>query len=85
MADMRLAGCQHFAFQEYKDPRGNKLFAGHSNGSASFRLAQVRVGEGKVPVSIVVYIDSTILKKRFQFDLFTVSVFVSYPISYPMS
>jgi hypothetical protein len=30
MADMRLAGIQHFAFQEYKDPRGNRLFAGHS-------------------------------------------------------
>jgi hypothetical protein len=32
MADMRLAGCQHFVFNEYKDPRGNRLFAGHSNG-----------------------------------------------------
>jgi hypothetical protein len=26
MAGMRLAGCQHFAFHEYKDPRGNRLF-----------------------------------------------------------
>ena len=49
MADMRLAGCQHFGFQEYKDPRGNRLFAGH----LSFQLAQLKVGEGKVPVSIV--------------------------------
>ena len=32
MADMRLAGSQHFAFHEYKDQRGNRLFAGHSNG-----------------------------------------------------
>ncbi len=63
MADMRLAGCQHFAFHEYKDPRGNRLFAGHSNGSVPFQLAQVRVGEGKVPVSIVLYIDDTFLKK----------------------
>ena len=63
MADMRLAGCQHFAFHEYKDPRGNRLFAGHSNGSVSFQLAQIQVGEGKVPVSIVIYIDSTSLKK----------------------
>jgi hypothetical protein len=50
MSDMRLAGSQHFAFHEHKDPRGNRLFAGHSNGSvtsASFQLAQVRVGEGK--------------------------------------
>ena len=44
MADMRLAGCQHFGFQEYKDPRGNRLFAGHSNGSVSFQLAQLKVG-----------------------------------------
>jgi hypothetical protein len=48
MADMRLAVCQHFVFHEYKDPRGNRLFAGPSNGSVSFQLAQVRVGEGKV-------------------------------------
>jgi hypothetical protein len=63
MADMRLAGCQHFAFHKYKDPRGNRLFAGHSNGSVSFQLAQIHVGEGKVPVSIVLYIDGTYLKK----------------------
>jgi hypothetical protein len=31
MADMCLAWCQHFAFHEYKDQRGNRLFAGHSN------------------------------------------------------
>ena len=29
MADLRLAGCQHFAFHEYKE-RGNRLFAGYS-------------------------------------------------------
>ncbi len=48
---------------EYKDPRGNRPFAGHSNGSVSFQLAQIQVGEDKVPVSIVLYIDSTYLKK----------------------
>jgi hypothetical protein len=48
LADMRLAGCQHFAFHEYKDPRGNGLFAGHLNGSVSFQLAQVRVDEATV-------------------------------------
>ncbi len=63
MADMRSAGCQHFAFHEYKDPRGNRLFAWHSNVSVSFQLAQVRVDEGNVPVSIVLYIDGTFLKK----------------------
>ncbi len=51
------------AFHESKDPRGNRLFAGHSNGSVSFQLAQIHVGEDKVPVSIVLYIDGTYLKK----------------------
>ncbi len=63
LADIRLAGCQHFAFHEYKDKKGNIIFAGHANGSVSFQLAQLNVGEGKVPVSIVLYIDGTFLKK----------------------
>jgi hypothetical protein len=63
IADIRLAGCQHFTFKEYLDPHGNRLFAGHSNGSVSFQLAQLRIGEGKVPVSLVIYIDATYIKK----------------------
>ena len=41
MADMRLAGHQRFAFHEYKDPRGNRLFAGHSNGSVRVCLVSI--------------------------------------------
>jgi hypothetical protein len=63
ISDIRLAGCQHFAFKEYLDPHGNRLFAGHANGSVSFQLAQLRIGEGKVPVSLVIYIDATYIKK----------------------
>ena len=68
MADTHLTGCQHCVFHKYKDPRGNRFFSGHSNGSVSFQLARhdVRVGEdrkGKVSVSIVLYIDCTFLKK----------------------
>jgi hypothetical protein len=86
MADMRLAGCQHFGFQEYKDPRGNRLFAGHSNGSVSFQLAQLKVGEGKVPVSIVLYIDGTYLKKGIPIrPVYRKSMHISYPISCVMS
>ena len=86
MADMHLAGCQHFGFQEYKDPRGNRLFAGHSNGSVSFQLAQLKVGEGKVPVSIVLYIDGTYLKKGIPIrPVYRKSMHISYPISYMMS
>ena len=90
MADMRLACCQHFGFQEYKDPRGNRLFAGHSNGSVSFQLAQLKVGEGKVPVSIVLYIDGTYLKKGILIrSVYHKCMYISYPIQsvmlYPIS
>ncbi len=63
LSDIRLAGCQHFGFKEYLDPHGNRLFAGHSNGSVSFQLAQIRVGPGKVPVSLVIYIEATYITK----------------------
>ena len=36
MSKIWLAGCQHFAFKEYLDPHGNRLFAGHANGSVCF-------------------------------------------------
>ena len=36
IGDMRLAGNQHYAFHEYKDPHGNRLFAGDANGCVSF-------------------------------------------------
>ena len=63
IGDLRLAGHQHFAFHEYKDPHGNRLFAGDANGSVSFHLAQIKIGNDKVPVSIVtvLYIDGTFL------------------------
>jgi hypothetical protein len=63
IGDMRLAGHQHFAFHEYKDPHGYRLFAGDANGSVSFQLAQIKKGINKVPVSIVLFFDSTLLKK----------------------
>jgi hypothetical protein len=63
IGDLRLAGHQHFAFHEYKDPHGNRLFAGDANGSVSFQLAQIKIGPDKVPVPIVLYIDGTFLKK----------------------
>ncbi len=50
IGDMRLEGKQLFAFHEYKDPRGNRLFAGDANGSVSFQLAQTRIGPNKIPV-----------------------------------
>ena len=52
ISDIRLAGCQHFAFKEYLDPHGNRLFAGHSNGSVSFQPTQLLICEEKFPVSL---------------------------------
>ena len=65
ISDIRLAGCQYFFFKEYLDPHGNRPFAGHSNESVSFQLAQLRIGEGilKVPLSLIIYIDATYIKK----------------------
>ncbi len=93
MAEMRLAGYQHFGFQEYKDPRGNRLFAGHSNGSVSFQLAQLKVGDGKILVSIALYIDGTYLKKgilirpvysKYSYGIIPTIVCDIVPISYPI-
>jgi hypothetical protein len=90
MADIRLDWCQHFGFQEYKDPRGNRLFAGQSYGSVSFQLAQLKVSEGKVPLFIVLYIDGTYLKKGILIrPVYHKCMYISYPIScvmlYPIS
>jgi hypothetical protein len=63
IGDLRLASHQHFAFHEYKDPHCNRLFAYDANGSVSSQLAQFKIRPDKVPVSIVLYIDGTFLKK----------------------
>jgi hypothetical protein len=64
VADERLEGCQHFAFKEYKNANGDRILGGHANGSvSSYQIAQARVGPEKVPISIVLYIDATFLKR----------------------
>jgi hypothetical protein len=63
VADERLEGCQHFAFKEYKNANGDCILGGHANGSVSYQIAQARVGPEKVPISIVLYIDATFLKR----------------------
>jgi hypothetical protein len=45
LSDPRLAGCQHFAFKEYKDASGARIIWGRANCSVSFQLAQLRVGK----------------------------------------
>jgi hypothetical protein len=63
MADIRLAGCRHFGFKKYLDPHGNRLFGGQSNEYVNFQLAQIRVGTDNVPVSLVIYIEETYIKR----------------------
>ncbi len=63
LADVRLAGRQHFAFKEYKNAWGDRILACDANGSLTFQLAQIDVGPGKAPISIVLYIDGTFIKR----------------------
>lgn len=63
LADERLAHHQHFSFKEYKNARGDRILGGHANGSITFQMAQMEVGPGKVPISIVLYIDATFIKR----------------------
>jgi hypothetical protein len=68
LADERLAGRQHFAFKEYKTARGERILACDLNGPGLIQLTQIDVGLGKVPISIVLYINRTFIKPVFQFD-----------------
>ena len=63
LADERLKGSQFYSFKEYKNSRGDRILGGHANGSVTFQIAQTRVGPGKVPISIVLYIDATFIKR----------------------
>ena len=80
VADERLEGCQHFAFKEYKNANGDCILGGHANGSVSFQIAQASVGPGKVPISIVLYIDATFLKRGI--PIRPIYCKISYTISY---
>ena len=62
LADIRLAGNQHFEYKEYRNAAGERIFACDANGSVTFQIAQTRAGEGVVPVSLVLYIDGTFMK-----------------------
>jgi hypothetical protein len=62
IADERMAGRQHFGFKLSTDAKGDRVLGGDANGSLSFELAQLSVGPGTVPISIVLYIDATYIK-----------------------
>lgn len=58
LADSQMNGHIAFGFEEYKDSRGVRL-CGEANGSLSFQAAAARLGPGKVPLSVTLYIDGT--------------------------
>ena len=62
MADIQLAGNEHFGFKLYKNSLGVRIYGVDANGSLSFELAQLRIGPDKVPLSLVFYIDATFMK-----------------------
>ena len=63
MADIRLAGCQHLHFTS---PRTSVALATEVlQGTPTdqyLSISQIQVGEGTIPVSIVLYINGTYLK-----------------------
>jgi hypothetical protein len=75
ISDERLAGHQHFHFEVTKDSDGERVF-GPSNGAMSFQIAQARVGWNCVPLSIVIYIDGSYIKKNIPVK----PIFCYYPL-----
>ena len=65
LSDERLAGHQHFGFKLYnlKNSQGSRVLACDATGSVTFQLAQMSVGPDTVPISIVLYIDGTFIKR----------------------
>ncbi len=58
-----MDGHQHFQFEISVDEERHREF-GASNGAVSFQIAQIRCGEGCTPVSLVIYIDCSLIKHR---------------------
>jgi hypothetical protein len=62
LSDEHMAGCQNFGFKLSTNANGDRVLGSDANGSISFELAQICVGPGTVPISIVIYIDATYIK-----------------------
>ncbi len=59
--DDRMSGHQHFSFEMIVNEDGDLEF-GASYSAVSFRISQFRSGPDCVPVSLVIYIDSSFIK-----------------------
>ena len=71
MSDTRFDGHFHYKFEMDQNADGERVFCeGYS--CKEFRLNTLRIGEGIVPVSLVLYVDGTSTFTRTSaFDLFT--------------
>ncbi len=58
LSDPKLKNHQFFGFKQYKDERGVRLCV-ETIGSLSFQNAAHKIGPRVVPLSIVIYIDSS--------------------------
>jgi hypothetical protein len=56
------AGESAFGFKLSTHAKEDRVFGGDANESVSFELAQLSVGPGIVPTSILLYIDATYIK-----------------------
>jgi hypothetical protein len=61
LSDPNLKGYQKFEFKEQKDKRGVRVF-GEAWSSLKFQEAAAAIGPGKVPLSLVIYIDGTFVQ-----------------------
>ena len=65
LADEQMADCQHFAFKEHGTAREDSILGGHAKGSIISQMAQMKVGPGKVPYLIVLFITPPSLSSAF--------------------
>jgi hypothetical protein len=88
LSDTRLEGHQHFRFEAKYDSKGDRILGCDANGTLSFQMAQMRIGPDKVPVSIVLYIDKTFMKRGIPIRpvyckiSYTISCAISHTISH---
>ena len=63
LSDKRLERHQHFRIGAKYYSKGNRILGGDANGTLLFQLAQLHIGPDKVPVSIVLYIYKTFMRR----------------------
>ena len=84
MADIRLAGCQHLHFTSTRTSVATDVLQGPQQISI-FQLAKYKLGKALFQCQLCSTLMAHISRKGFLFDLFSISVCISYLISCMMS